>query len=1353
MDTRANSFYITGGTLPLESGSYVTRQADTDLLEGLQRGEFCYVLNTRQMGKSSLMVRTAHHLRSAGCRVIILDLTAIGQNLTIEQWYSGLVGRIAQQTDREDELLAFWEAQTTLGPMQRFVEALRRVLLTRKPSGEAARTGQAADGDADNGRLVLFIDEIDAVRSLPFSADEFFAGIRECCNRKASEPAFNALAFCLLGVATPSDLIRDTRVTPFNVGQRIELHDFTRLEAMPLAAGLKIHRSDLEAELLLERVLYWTGGHPYMTQRLCRAVAESLTSQGGGGRRDNIEDAALVDNLCQKLFLTRSAQQTDDNLAFARARLLHSEEDRAALLDLYSQVRKGRRVRDEETNPLCPVLRLSGVVKASGGWLTLRNEIYSRVFDAAWIAEHMPHAEVRRQKRAYRLGVLRTASVSGVALAVMAVLAGYAWQQSRNAARSMERAADQELLARSRLSRSYVDAGQRMMEAQNYGGALAPFVEAMRLDQNDPARMEQHRFRFESVLAQSPRLERMWFADSPISAAALSPDRRWMAAGGEDGYVHVWNTDTGRALPLMMRHDARINYVAFHPSGARLATCGNDNKVRIWDLRTLRLRETLDLRCPPDHPSNVSSVAWNRSGRRMVGVGWSRLAVWDFEAKPDGASRLVRDETLAGAGLESAAISDDGQNVAYVAGNYLAHQEQIVGEKAARLGDRGAPQTFCFSAQHIEYSPDGRHLLAAGIFGGTKFQPGAGIYTAIRDFAHKPPTTWERLLPHEDSGVFAAYSPDGTRIVTASSDHTARVWNARDGKPLTPPLPHGGIVNHAAFSGDGSRIVTASADGKVQVWDARTGEKLGSAMRHAGSALFAAFSQDNAHVLTAGQDGTARLWRLPAPGDSPLKQIIPRSVNVDFVDASRLFMWEGVTKQAAGVNHNVSRYALLDTASGSHTVLDDGIAPKDHSSGFNLMRGFSEDGKRSVIWRYELASGAHRRAQVWNLARGVAVGAARDADSAFLSPSGKRALYRQGERTQWVEDVDSGTTLRVVARPNMPTTNALAFTPDEQGLVMADKNGSVWIEDVSSGARRSAPMRHSQEVYRAFYLPDRRTLATVTNKGAVQFWNPESGRAVSAPDQTGNLSTVRFDPIFSPDKKAMLFPRLWRLDTQTPWKPVSSLVFDGPVTFSPDSARFVALRQGLRVFDARTGRMGPRYRGDASTVIHKDGGSSVLQMAFSPDSKRLAAGFEDGTAQIFDARTLSPLSFRMDHIKPVVRILFSPDGNQLVTVSNNGPMRFWDSHTGEALSPPLPFHGSATRLFAWSPEGTQLYLATTQEMRRWTQPNLARPLDEMQAYAYLLSGQRMDDKLGTVSLDTAQLHTAWEAIQSKAANP
>src|SRR5205807_8109723 len=110
-------------------------------------------------------------------------------------------------------------------------------------------------------KLVIFVDEIDVVRSLPFSADEFFAAIRECYNRRSQNPAFERLTFCLLGVATPSDLIQDVRMTPFNIGARIELTDFSAAEAAPLRAGLVLGsvemsgRSEEEARALLERIL------------------------------------------------------------------------------------------------------------------------------------------------------------------------------------------------------------------------------------------------------------------------------------------------------------------------------------------------------------------------------------------------------------------------------------------------------------------------------------------------------------------------------------------------------------------------------------------------------------------------------------------------------------------------------------------------------------------------------------------------------------------------------------------------------------------------------------------------------------------------------------------------------------------------------------------------------------------------------------------------------------------------------------------------------------------------------------------------------------------------------------------
>src|SRR5437016_3453557 len=134
MSTMESSFYVSGGTLRHDTRSYVERQADKDLFEGLMRGEFCYVLTSRQMGKSSLMVHTAARLQEQGIRVAVLDLTAIGQNLSVEQWYGGLLRRVGRQLDPggglEEELEEFWFAQEArVGPLERWMLALQQIVL------------------------------------------------------------------------------------------------------------------------------------------------------------------------------------------------------------------------------------------------------------------------------------------------------------------------------------------------------------------------------------------------------------------------------------------------------------------------------------------------------------------------------------------------------------------------------------------------------------------------------------------------------------------------------------------------------------------------------------------------------------------------------------------------------------------------------------------------------------------------------------------------------------------------------------------------------------------------------------------------------------------------------------------------------------------------------------------------------------------------------------------------------------------------------------------------------------------------------------------------------------------------
>lgn len=326
MSTESLTFKA-GGTLE-ESNFYLERSADEELPQALLRGEFCYVLAPRQMGKSSLRYRVARRLSAEqGVHCATLDLTRIGTSTSqADQWYFGIADELARHLGDETLRTAtedFWVAQTKLPIVQRFTRFLREVLL-------AHTTGQ----------FVVFVDEIDAVRALPFDSDDFFAAIRAVYNARPDDSEYKRLSFCLLGVAQPGDLIRNEQITPFNIGTRIDLADFERGQLTPLASGLAQTGGD--PARLLDAIFGWTHGHPYMVQTLCGALAPAHLSppQVPPG-----QETEYVSSLVERLFLQRSRVR-NANLAYAENCFArgHSDPRLAKMLALYARLSRGERV-------------------------------------------------------------------------------------------------------------------------------------------------------------------------------------------------------------------------------------------------------------------------------------------------------------------------------------------------------------------------------------------------------------------------------------------------------------------------------------------------------------------------------------------------------------------------------------------------------------------------------------------------------------------------------------------------------------------------------------------------------------------------------------------------------------------------------------------------------------------------------------------------------------------------------------------------------------------------------------------------------------------------------------------------
>ena len=569
------------------------------------------------------------------------------------------------------------------------------------------------------------------------------------------------------------------------------------------------------------------------------------------------------------------------------------------------------------------------------------------------------------------------------------------------------------------------------------------------------------------------------------------------------------------------------------------------------------------------------------------------------------------------------------------------------------------------------------------------------------------------IAGHTSAVNSVAISPDGTRIVTASFDRTAKVWDARTGMPLVEFKGHSGSVISVAFSPDGSRIVTASLDRTTKIWDARTGVPLFDLKGQTGVVLSAAFSPDGGRIVTASRDRTAKVW--DAQTGALLITIPAHANNVTSV----AFSPDG-TRLVTGGNDLIAR--VWDAGAGALQ-----FELKAHANNVNSV-SFSPDGARIVTGSDD------RTAKVWDARTGTLLlnlqGHSNWVSSASFSPDGTRIVTASHDQTAKVWDARTGTP-RLDLKGHTSLVTSVAFSPDGLRIVTgsADFTAKVW--DGQTGTPALDLKGHTGYVWNASFSPDGARLITGSLDGTAKVWDTKTARPLL--DLRGHARWVNCAS-FSPDGTRIVtgsfdLTAMIR-DAQTGTEQLVLMGHSEGITsasFSPDGTSIVtgSWDRTAKVWNAQTGV----FRFDLKGHAH-----NLSSVSFSPDGTRIATASWDKTAKVWDAQTGAHQFDLPGHTEMLTSVSFSRDGTRIVTSSWDKTAKVWDARTGAFLLA-LKGHAGWLESAAFSPDGTRIVTGGHDHTAKVWDVQTGTPLLELKGHANVVSSVAF-------SLDGTRIATA-----------